>query len=237
VNYETKVASHAYKKIVAMSDYIRNGLIESGVLADKVVVNPYFTEPVEAVKWTEGEKRILFIGRIVSSKGAHILISALSDILKRDSTVFVDIVGDGMMMEELRKLVAAAELNNKIVLHGWLPKAAINRLIGQSYLLVFPSIYPEAFGIVGIEAMMHGKPVVGFDVGGVSTWLRDGENGFLINRKDELEMAAKTQLLLNDRGLYNRMSFKATAMALKLFTPEVHIEKLVEVYQKALQEG
>ena len=49
----------------------------------------------------------------------------------------------------------------------------IDNYLSRASVVVFPSIYPESFGIVGIEAMMRGRPVVGFDVGGVKDWLKN----------------------------------------------------------------
>ena len=102
-------------------------------------------------------------------------------------------------------------------------------------MIIFPSIYPEAFGIVGIEAMMQGKPVVGFNVGGVSTWLKNEITGFLTKPGDTEMLREKAELLLNDAEIYNRMSRNARSEALKKFVPAVHIGKLIEIYRGRIE--
>jgi glycosyltransferase involved in cell wall biosynthesis len=62
---------------------------------------------------------------------------------------------------------------------GWLSHPEKDKLLKQSDLVVVPSLWPEPFGMVGLEACMHGVPVVAFDSGGVREWLQDGVNGFL----------------------------------------------------------
>ena len=97
-------------------------------------------------------------------------------------------------------------------------------------MLLFPSIYPEALGISGIEAMMHGKPVIGFNVGGVNTWLKDNETGFLIERGNKLKMRDRIQFLLNNDEIREKMGRRAREVAMSEFTPEVHIGHLLKVY-------
>jgi len=103
------------------------------------------------------------------------------------------------------------------------------------YLLIFPSIYPEAFGISGIEAMMKGKPVVGFDVGGVSTWLKNEESGFLVPVKDLDSFLKKTIFLLDDTETYTQINKKARVLALSEFSADKHMNKLVDIYKNTLK--
>lgn len=236
VQYEVNDAASRYKKIIVMSDYMRHGLLECSVPDTKILVNPYFTPLVdeESNINVREVKRLLFIGRLVSSKGPHIMISALSEILNSNHNVFLDIIGDGLMMDELTQLVNSLGLQSKVVFHGWKKHEEIDIMIRDSYLVLFPSVYPEAFGIVGIEAMMRNKPVIAFGVGGVATWLKDGINGFLVPAKDQEIFKNKVQHLLEDSVLYSSMCDNAREIAINQFTPDVHIKKLLEVYSAAI---
>lgn len=71
----------------------------------------------------------------------------------------------------------------------------------NSSIAVFPSLWQEPFGLTGIEAMSCGIPVVGFDVGGVSEWLKNGYNGILVPERDTTAMAGAIDQLLNDKEL------------------------------------
>jgi glycosyltransferase involved in cell wall biosynthesis len=88
--------------------------------------------------------------------------------------------------------------------------------------------------MVGIEAMSYGKPVLAFDVGGISEWLKHGETGFLVNPGDEESLAEKMNLLLGDRPLAARMGLKARAAVERRFMPETHVTSLLGVFEKEI---
>jgi glycosyltransferase involved in cell wall biosynthesis len=85
------------------------------------------------------------------------------------------------------------------------PREEINQFYLESSLLAVSSVWPEPFGLVGHEAMSHGLPVVAFDAGGISEWLIDGENGFLVPWKDTDRFAARIEQLLRDKELGRRL--------------------------------
>lgn len=235
VNFEIKKASPRYRRIVVMSDFIKNGLMECGVNENKIICNPYFTPIAAEGANTPLKKDLLFVGRLISSKGPHIMLKAVEPILKSRNDVCLKIIGDGIMKNELARAVADLNLENKVSFLGWLDREKIGRILQESHLLIFPSIYPEAFGIVGIEAMMRGKPVVGFNVGGVNTWLKNEQTGFLVEPKDYLEMQNRIELLLNDAFLYNQFANEARKQAIDRFTVDTHMDILLRVYNEAMQ--
>jgi glycosyltransferase involved in cell wall biosynthesis len=146
----------------------------------------------------------------------------------------LDIVGDGHDADYFKEKIPEKYIND-FIFHGWQSRGNINRLLNQSYLMIFPSIYPEAFGISGIEAMMRGKPVVGFDVGGVSAWLKDGLTGFAVEVKNVEEMSKKIYELIEDKELYNKISVSNRSFAIKNFNISKHVNTLVNTYDKALK--
>ena len=101
-------------------------------------------------------------------------------------------------------------------------------------MVVVPSTWPEPFGMVGIEAMAYGKPVIAFDVGGISEWLKDGETGFLVKLRDEVALAETLNLLLGDHSLAIRMGSKGREAVEKRFTPETHVDELLGRFQKEI---
>jgi glycosyltransferase involved in cell wall biosynthesis len=120
---------------------------------------------------------------------------------------------------------------------GWLDPKEIKSLYQQAAVVVVPSLWPEPFGMVGIEALNHGKPVVAFNVGGVSEWLKHGENGFLVPPKDISRLAAAIETILTNPGLAHRMGQRARALAVEQFDIDRHVGQLLEVYQEALSGG
>jgi glycosyltransferase involved in cell wall biosynthesis len=239
VKFEINYASKRYKRIVAMSDYIKKEAVLAGIPEQSIIVNPYFTPIVdvfnEEVYKKETTKHIVFVGRLHPSKGAHTLIRSLRNILKSQNNVVLNVIGDGLFKNELLNFISLEDIpSEKIIFHGWLSHNDTMQKIKEAYLVVFPSIYPEAFGIVGIEAMMYAKPVVAFDAGGISTWLQNNITGFSVEVKDENKFEEKVNALLHNEGLHREFSLNAKKSAMKKFVPEIHLNTLVELYNGAV---
>lgn len=237
--FEINEASRQYRRIMVMSDYMATESVLAGIPEENLIINPYFTPRTEEVRYHswEGEKRLLFLGRFISHKGLHIMIEAVLPLLSRHPDLFLDIIGDGIYYPGLKAAISQLQdkgFKQRVVFHGWKGREEIGSFLDNSFLVIFPSIYPEAFGIVGIEAMMHGRPVVGFDVGGVGTWLKDDENGRLVEAGNTGAMTQAIEEILNDRDLYKKYCEKGRQMALESYLPDIHLDNLIKIYQSAL---
>jgi glycosyltransferase involved in cell wall biosynthesis len=87
-------------------------------------------------------------------------------------------------------------------------------------LVIVPSRWQEPFGLIGVEAFAHGKPVIGFDVGGISEWLHDGENGFLIPACDVNRLAERIEYLIGNPLEMMRLGENGYRLVAELFTKE-----------------
>jgi glycosyltransferase involved in cell wall biosynthesis len=110
-----------------------------------------------------GEVRMLFVGRLVRTKGARDAIRALG--LVRDLPVSLDVVGDGFDRAACEVLASGLGLTGRVRFHGWLPRARVEEFYRSADVFVFPS-YREPGGNVSFEAMGHGLPVLVSDLGG-----------------------------------------------------------------------
>jgi glycosyltransferase involved in cell wall biosynthesis len=105
-------------------------------------------------------------------------------------------------------------------------------LFGRARLLVVPSVWPEPFGLVGLEAAACGVPAVAFDVGGIGEWLTDGVNGRMVAAGDTAAMGDAIASLLSDRARRMRFADGARAAATRL-SPEAHFSRLEAVLDRA----
>jgi glycosyltransferase involved in cell wall biosynthesis len=122
------------------------------------------------------QDQILLIGRLTTAKGGHYLIPAIrqaSERLKRSLTLIV--AGDGPERRNLEGL--ALRLNVRVNFTGWLDAARKWDLLNSIDLLAVPSLWPEPFGLVGLEAGVLGVPGVAYAVGGITEWLIPGRSG------------------------------------------------------------
>ena len=124
----------------------------------------------------DNEKIILFMGRLVYEKGIQTLIAAMPKILNHYHDAKLLIAGKGGMIDELRNQVNYLGLGNKVYFTGYLGSKDVQRMYKCADVSVFPSTY-EPFGIVALEAMLSGTPIVVSDVGGLNEIVDHGVNG------------------------------------------------------------
>lgn len=132
---------------------------------------------------TGSDIRLTFVGRMDHLKGADVLLDTLPLVhaaLRRP--VRLDLIGAGPATARLEAHAAGLRQRHaglRITFHGWCPQPRVRDLLASTDLLVVPSLWPEPFGLVGLEAASLGVPAAAFNVGGISEWLKDGVNGIL----------------------------------------------------------
>lgn len=235
IRQENGSLAKRYRKIVVMSNYIRDQHIAAGVEVGKLSVIPYFVFP-PAAKPADPAKRaelkIVYSGRLVRQKGVHLMLEAMMPILKEFQQISLDVVGDDVDRKHFEAMVPH-ELRAQVTFPGWQDAEGVQRFLTRADLVLFPSIYPEAFGISGIEAMAKGKPVIAFDVGGVSEWLDHEVTGLLVEAGNVKRYEEAIRRLITDDSTRERMSREASARVQRFF-PEHHLSRLVQVYEEAL---
>jgi glycosyltransferase involved in cell wall biosynthesis len=235
VVYETKIASKKYAAIIVMSDYMIDEALKVGYNKKNLIYNPHLTPTVSKQflidSTNDKVKSLVYVGRLSITKGVHYAIKCVTTLLDQGYKVQFDIVGSGEDESYFKSLIPE-KYSHHFIFHGWQHRNAVDLILLKAYVLLFPSIYPEAFGISGIEAMMRAKPVVGFNVGGVSTWLKDQQTGFLVNQKNYKEMAERVATLIDNNKLYKFLSSNSRKLALDKFSEKNHMTKLYELYWK-----
>jgi len=184
------------------------------------------------------EWRLLFIGRMDELKGGQVFLESLP-MAQRElgRTLHVTFAGDGPSREAWQQRANQLSDNNpdlKFDFTGWVGTQQRNRLFQTTDLLVVPSLWPEPFGLVGLEAGQFGVPAAAFDVGGISDWLADGVSGALTVPEPPLEqnLAKAIVRCLKDEQAYQRLSQSALEQAGR-FSMSAHLENLLPVLEMA----
>lgn len=178
--------------------------------------------------------RILFAGRVMPRKGLHILFEALHKIKYEFPKVKLIIAGDIVVNDyynTLQELIKKLHLEENIVFSGILNEDKLLDEYSQCSLLAMPSFY-ETFGNVAAQAMAAGKAVVASRVGGVSSYLINGETGFLTSPGDVGELAQRIMQLLADDKLRWRMGEKGREHAAHNFSIDVIAKRNLEIYEE-----
>jgi glycosyltransferase involved in cell wall biosynthesis len=219
--------------VTVASEYIRRLSISNGVAPERVSVIPYYTSCPEHV--TPADSRtILFVGRITPEKGLDLLLDALTRV---PGDWRLSLVGDGIGMAQTRRRVSDMGLDARVTFHGWLTGDALAQAYRDAAVVVVPSRWPEPFGIVGIEAMAHGRPVVAFGVGGIPEWLADGVGGFLVPPADVVIMAERIAAVLANPAEAGVMALRGRARVQRDFSEEAHLAGLVPLYERVCAGG
>jgi|Deesub1362A_J573_1020465.scaffolds.fasta_scaffold00023_15 N-acetyl-alpha-D-glucosaminyl L-malate synthase BshA len=182
-------------KIIAVSEYLRKEAIEMGVNEDKIIVVYGGIPRAIRRKNVEPEDSICFIGSLVKQKGVDILINAVRKVKKSRPNVKLYIVGDG---KERKKLEALSKYDPDIYFTGEV--GDLSEVLSKCKVMVLPS-REEGFGLVLLEAMVAGVPVVATNVGGIPEIIEDGVNGLLVESEDPDGLARAILKVLDDEKL------------------------------------
>ena len=204
-----------------------------------VIPMPVATRFQERDPATEAGSRLLFVGRLVERKGASVAIEAL-DILKRmGREAHLTIVGDGPERGSLENLVSGKGLRHAVEFKGQLPSERVAAALAEADLFVMPAVTDwkgeqEGFGLVLVEAMMSGVPIVASRSGGIPDVVTDGETGLLVAERDPAALADAIVRLLSDRNLSHRMARAAARDAERRFAPPAIARRFEAVYRRTL---
>lgn len=219
--------------LLVASSYMRQLLIQNGLDPGRVHLLPHFTfMPTSPPPFPAGGRpTLLYVGRLEHEKGLPVLLRALSRLGATDFQLLV--AGEGGRRAEYETMVGRLGLTGRVQFLGWLGPAGLAQAYGQAWGVVLPAVWPEPFGMVGIDAFGYARPVVAFNVGGISDWLQDGYNGFLVPPEDEGQLAGQLQTVLTDRDLTAQLGQQARLYAETHHQPQQHIERLLQVSQWA----
>jgi glycosyltransferase involved in cell wall biosynthesis len=234
--YEFENAKRTRRTIVA-SQYMKQELVQAGDSPEHVRVVPYFTRSntvaipravlgklTERFLAAKEVPMLLCAARLsMPDKGLDLLLNVLARLQVDFRAV---IAGDGPARTWLESKAHADGLSQRVLFAGWQSAGQMETLYQRSSVVIFPSTWKEPFGLVGLEAMAHGRPVVGFDVGGVSEWLRQEHTGYLHARGDVPGMARSIEHLLSEASLAALFGASAREIAQHEFSEALHISRI-----------
>ncbi len=197
-----------------------------------------FTPPAQ--RQDTGYKTIAVIGRITPIKGHEFFIRAAARVVNIIPGVKILIVGQPPEGKEdykknIEKLALKLGISEAVEFSGY--KEDIPGVLSKTDLLVTPSVGPEAFGRVIIEAQAAGVPVVAAKVGGITDIITDRKNGLLVEPWDVKQLADAMIEVLKDGQLAHGLAQNAIQQVNDKFTLSVMAEKTIAVYQEALDKA
>jgi len=169
------------------------------------------------------ERRLLFAGRLVPDKGLDSLVNALARIPEALRPA-LDVAG-APTPESDATLARAPGLGIRITMHGRQDRAAFAATLDAARAVAVPSLWPEPFGMMGIEAYARGRPVAAYAVGGIPEWI--GDAGLAVTPGDEAALAHAIVEVLDEKR-WNQFAAAGRRQA-ERYTPEAYADRLLTV--------
>jgi len=212
-----------------------------GVPRERITVLPM---PLTADRFSastrseRAEGGLLFVGRLIERKGAEFAVRAVAELRRRGRAARLTIVGDGADRPRLEALIKELGLFGVVELAGALPHDAVAEHYRTASVLLMPAVTDwkgeqEGFGMVLVEAMASGLPVVATRSGGIPDVVRDGATGLLVPERDPEALATAAARLLDDPPLAQRLATAARAELESRFAPDVIARGYEAVYLRA----
>ena len=202
--------------VICCSDFLKSKLDTNPVLADRTVAIHNFIDPVEQ-KTVKKKDYVLYFGRFSREKGIATLIEAAKN-LPQISFIFA---GSGPLEQQLEGI---SNIRNV----GFQQGEALETLIREAKVSVYPSEWYENCPFSVLESIAYGTPVIGARMGGIPELITEGETGELFEAGNAAQLEEKLRKLLLTPGLAERYSENCRHAAFE--TPESYYEKLMEIY-------
>ncbi len=220
---------------IATSSYIAQRLIEAG-LSSALVKPIYIGGAISLVRKPAPRSehptmRVLCVGTMQHHKGFQNMAIAAKKLREDGVPIEVVLVGAGPYLRKLRSLVARLGLGDQVRLAGHVKWEELERLYDWCDIVVVPTITPEPFGRVAVEAMSRGRAVIGTKAGGLTEIIDDGATGFLVPSGDSSAIAARILTFRNQPHLLTEMGERALQKCRVVFDQRMIANQVLDVYR------
>jgi len=221
-----------YQAIVVASEHMVDEYVRHGAPRDRLAMLPLFPSLPLTAHASVASDSVLFLGRMTTLKGGDILVRAVARAtVDLGRSIRLVMAGDGPQRNEWQRLAQRERVAAEFP--GWLDSTRRLAALANAALLAVPSLWPEPFGLVGLEAAARGVPAVAFDTGGIRQWLHHEVSGLLVPPAGGFRaMATALAAVLDDRALRDRLSRGSISMATAM-SLDAHADALERVLLNA----
>jgi len=228
--------------LLVSSKYLKKNLLLLNAPINKIELN-YVGVNIDLFPFVKSKSKEVFdiitVGRLINLKGQKFGIKVLKELVDKNYNVHYHIVGDGDQKQYLDKLSKELNISKYVSMYGALSQGKIKRLLNSSDLFLMTSITDvdgraEGQGLVIAEAKATGLPVIAFNSGGIKETILDDITGFLVPEKDIDTMVYKTESLINDFELREKVGIEGRIFIEKEFNSKLQSMKIIKLYQSLL---
>lgn len=201
-------------------------------------VNPADTSPVDDALASRyaGSRIILSVGHLIKSKGVDLNLRAISQLSKKHPDLRYLVIGDGPERSSLKRLVRGLGIGNRVEFLGEMPHREVMMYMAIAEVFSLPS-WLEGFGVVYIEAAMHGKPVIACQGEGIEDVFANGVSAMFVKPGDVESLAGAMDHLLENPRVAREMGRRAKDLVLGRYTWQGNAQRYVNVYRDVIRES
>lgn len=223
-------ANHLFDHLVVGSRFMRDELAANGFDTGRIRMAPPVSKPgLCAATPCPMDPVVLYVGQVIRGKGVDLLLRALAMV---PPPWKAEIVGTGNALPAMKALCVRLGIQERVEFHGWMDHGELPAVYARARAVAVPSRWPEPFGMVGLDAMRHGRAVAAFAVGGIPDWLSDAETGILAPQQDVCAFAEALGRLLHEAGLAERLGGAGVERARKHFSFEAYLDTLEQLFME-----
>lgn len=221
------------KKIIAISSTTKKSLVHDyGIPPEKIIVIPVGInldefKPLDDIKKIPSS--ILYVGRLDKRKGVQYLIRALRYVVKGFPMAKLYIIGNGNLRDSLEKLARNEKVDDHVTFLGKVPMKDLVKWYNKAEVFVLPSLF-EGFGIVVLEAMACGTPVIGTKVAGIVDIIENKKTGILVPPEDEKKLGEEIKRILNSPKMRKKIVYISRRYLKKKFEWESIVGNFIHLY-------
>lgn len=167
--------------------------------------------------------KLLYVGQHIRGKGIDLMLRALARV-ERPWTL--ELLGEGNARSKLEALATTLGIQDRVHFRGWVDHDQLEDSYLSARALIVPSRWAEPFGMIGLEAMQRGRPVIAFAVGGIPDWCEHERTGLLVPEGDVAALALAVTRLLDDPALAKRLGDTARGRVAERFSFESYLDAL-----------
>lgn len=200
-------------------------IVPNGIDVARFMGQPPFPE------LRDGKLTVLFVGRLEYRKGLGYLLRAFAMLKDDFPQLRLVIVGDGPMRRWYANFLARKQLPD-VIMAGYVPASELPRYYASCDIFCAPNTGDESFGLILLEAMAAGKPILATNIDGFRSVVHNGREGVLVDRKDKRQLAQALRTLIQDEALRQELGRAGQRTAVRYDWEQVTAEVL-EVYRDA----
>lgn len=229
---------HSCNLIVTVSHFLHQAVCRNmPELAPKTIplLNSLPVSGIPLLPLPQEPPVIMTLGRLIPDKGFDLALRAMQQVREKHPAAQMIVAGDGPERQPLETLAHELGLENCVDFTGWIPPTEVPSFLNRASVVVMPSRWEEAFGLVSLQAAQMGRPVVGTRVGALPEIVVHGKTGLLADREDVAGLAEALDQLLSSPALMQEMGNQARARALTDFGFERYVTLYEELFDRAVR--